>query len=78
MFIVNEPLAGAEADQTTAIRNIHDVRVRQTEAGLIVNYHCIVDPKLSIVDMHDHVDAIERALRQEIPEIVGHAEPRSL
>ena len=55
------------------------MRVRQTEAGLIVNYHCVVDPQLSIVHMHDDVDAIERALRQEIPEIVrvvGHAEPR--
>lgn len=68
-----------KAEQTTGIKNIHDVRVRQTEAGLIVNYHCVVDPQLSIVHMHDDVDAIERALRQEIPEIVrvvGHAEPR--
>ena len=59
-----------KAEQTTGIKNIHDVRVRQTEAGLIVNYHCVVDPQLSIVHMHDDVDAIERALRQEIPEIV--------
>ena len=68
-----------KADQAAAISNIHDVRIRRTEAGLVVNYHCFVDPKLSIVDMHKCVDAIERALRQEIPEIirvVGHAEPR--
>jgi divalent metal cation (Fe/Co/Zn/Cd) transporter len=67
-----------KADQAPAISNVHDVRVRRTEAGLVVNYHCFVDPKLSIVDVHNHVDAIERALRQEIPEItrvVGHAEP---
>ncbi|MFH1553445.1 hypothetical protein LJE71_19830 [Xanthobacter autotrophicus] len=30
------------------IRNVHDVRVRQTPAGLVVNYHCHADPALDI------------------------------
>lgn len=61
------------------VRDIHDVRVRRTAAGLVVNYHCLVDPHRTIVDVHDHVDALERAVRQGLPEIVrvvGHAEPR--
>jgi cation diffusion facilitator family transporter len=68
-----------KAEETAAISDVHDVRVRRTEAGLVLNYHCFVDPQFSIVDVHNHVDALERAVRQEIPEIiraVGHAEPR--
>jgi divalent metal cation (Fe/Co/Zn/Cd) transporter len=54
------------------------VRVRNTESGLIVNYHCKVDATISVADMHDFVDRVDRALRQDMPEIVrvvGHAEP---
>jgi cation diffusion facilitator family transporter len=67
------------ARQTGKIDDVHDVRVRRTTAGLVVNYHCNVSPTQSIAEMHNHVDALERAVRQEIPEIirvVGHAEPR--
>ena len=67
------------ARQTGQIDHVHDVRVRRTPAGLVVNYHCHVDPRQSITEMHTHVDALERKVRQEIPEIirvVGHAEPR--
>ncbi len=61
------------------VTDIHDVRVRRTPAGLVVNYHCTVDGDRSIEDVHTHVDAFERAVRQGLPEIVrvvGHAEPR--
>lgn len=66
------------AAETESVREIHDVRVRNTESGLIVNYHCKVDATISVADMHDFVDRVDRALRQDIPEIVrvvGHAEP---
>ncbi len=67
------------ASSGSAISHIHDVRVRRTEAGLVVNYHCYADPNRSVLDVHDHVDAFERAVRQGLPEIgrvVGHAEPK--
>jgi cation diffusion facilitator family transporter len=67
------------AARTGHIDEVHDVRVRRTIAGLVVNYHCHVAPDQSIAEMHGHVDALERAVRQEIPDIirvVGHAEPR--
>lgn len=66
------------ASSGSTITHIHDVRVRRTEAGLVVNYHCYAAPNRSVLDVHDHVDAFERAVRQGLPEIVrvvGHAEP---
>ena len=67
------------ASSGEVVGDIHDVRVRRTAGGLVVNYHCFVDAHRTIVDVHDHVDAFERAVRQGLPEIlrvVGHAEPR--
>ena len=61
------------------IGEIHDVRVRQTAAGLVVNYHCHVDPDLSVNEVHGEVDKLDRKVRMdfaEITRIVGHAEPR--
>jgi divalent metal cation (Fe/Co/Zn/Cd) transporter len=57
---------------------IHDVRVRETPDGEIVNFHCRVDPALSVAAVHDLVDALERRLRRRFPAIrrvIGHAEP---
>jgi divalent metal cation (Fe/Co/Zn/Cd) transporter len=58
---------------------VHDVRVRDTADGEIVNFHCRVDPALSVSAVHDMVDALERRLRRRFPTIqrvIGHAEPR--
>ena len=60
------------------IRDIHNVRVRETDEGEIVNFHCRVDPQLSVQSVHENVDALERALKQQSPRIkrvIGHAEP---
>jgi cation diffusion facilitator family transporter len=60
------------------IRGVHDVRVRETDEGEIVNFHCRVDPELSVQSVHEKVDALERALRARSPSIkrvIGHAEP---
>jgi divalent metal cation (Fe/Co/Zn/Cd) transporter len=62
-----------------ALGEIHDVRVRDTSGGEIVNFHCQVDPALSVSAVHDMVDALERRLRRRFPKIqrvIGHAEPR--
>jgi cation diffusion facilitator family transporter len=66
------------AGESGVVVDVHNVRARQTGTGLVVNYHCCVDPELTVAEMHTHVDAIERAVRQDIPRIirvVGHAEP---
>jgi cation diffusion facilitator family transporter len=61
------------------LRDIHDVRVRETADGEIVNFHCYVDPSRAVHDVHEHVDEVERGLRRKFPNIkrvIGHAEPR--
>jgi cation diffusion facilitator family transporter len=62
------------------LRNVHEVRVRQTEEGEIVNFHCDVDRASTVADVHELVDGVERGLRRQFPAIkrvIGHAEPRS-
>jgi divalent metal cation (Fe/Co/Zn/Cd) transporter len=66
------------AAKSRNIRDVHDVRVRETGEGEIVNFHCRVDPRLSVQSVHENVDALERALREQSPPIkrvIGHAEP---
>lgn len=61
------------------LAEVHDVRVRETPDGEIVNFHCRVAPALSVAAVHDMVDALERRLRRHFPTIrrvIGHAEPR--
>ena len=61
-----------------AISDIHSVRVRETEAGEIVNFHCRAAPSMSVIRVHDNVDAIEHALRRAFPtvkRVISHAEP---
>jgi len=75
---VREALA-ALAPEFASLGEVHDVRVRETADGEIVNFHCRVDPALSVSAVHDMVDALERRLRRRFPTIqrvIGHAEPR--
>jgi cation diffusion facilitator family transporter len=72
-------LLSSLAAELPALGEVHDVRVRETAAGEIVNFHCHVDPALSVSAVHDVVDALERRLRRQFPTIqrvIGHAEPR--
>jgi cation diffusion facilitator family transporter len=66
------------AAEGRVIRDVHDVRVRETDDGEIVNFHCRVDPDLTVQAVHESVDALERALKQRsasIKRVIGHAEP---
>ena len=61
------------------VRDVHEVRVRETADGEIVNFHGYADPGLTVSEVHEKIDELERALRQRFPSIkrvVGHAEPR--
>ena len=69
----------AQAAEIAGLDEVHDVRVRETADGEIVNFHCRVDPALSVRAVHDLVDAVERGLRRRFPtvrRVIGHAEPR--
>jgi divalent metal cation (Fe/Co/Zn/Cd) transporter len=76
-------IAAALAELAVAngrLRNVHDVRVRQTEDGEVVNFHCDVDSASTVADVHELVDGVERGLRRQFPAIkrvIGHAEPRN-
>src|SRR6185437_8531739 len=61
-----------------AIHDIHNVRVRDTDAGEIVNFHCRASPAKSVIRVHESVDEIERALRRAFPtvkRVISHGEP---
>jgi cation diffusion facilitator family transporter len=63
------------------LRNVHDVRVRHTSDGEVVNFHCDVDPENTVAAVHERVDSVERGLRRRFPgvrRVIGHAEPRGL
>lgn len=64
--------------QASEIHDIHNVRVRNTDAGEIVNFHCRAAPSMSVITVHQRVDEIERALRRAFPSVkrvISHAEP---
>ena len=66
------------AAQVGTITDIHNVRVRETGHGLVVNYHCRVDPVLTVSVVHELVDRLEQLVRTDCPEIlriVSHTEP---
>jgi divalent metal cation (Fe/Co/Zn/Cd) transporter len=74
---IRTALSGFAADG--AIHDIHNVRVRDTDAGEIVNFHCRAAPSMSVIKVHESVDEIERALRRAFPtvkRVISHAEPR--
>lgn len=66
------------AAESGAIHDVHNVRVRDTDAGEIVNFHCRAVPSMSVIAVHEKVDEIERALRGAFPSVkrvISHAEP---
>jgi cation diffusion facilitator family transporter len=76
---VREALTAIAAN-IAPVGQIHDVRVRETAEGEIVNFHCRVNAALTVSEVHEKVDDVERALRQKFPAIkrvIGHAEPRA-
>jgi cation diffusion facilitator family transporter len=75
---VRAALAAIVAD-IAFVSQIHDVRVRDTADGEIVNFHCRIDATMTVDEVHDKVDSVERELRRRFPgikRVIGHAEPR--
>ena len=57
---------------------VHDVRVRETPAGLVVIYHCVFASGMTVSAAHNAVHEVERRMRAARPDlalIIGHAEP---
>jgi cation diffusion facilitator family transporter len=67
------------ADTIPGIGEVHDVRVRRTEKGLVVSMHVRADAQATVSDVHLAVDQLEHAAREanaDIARIITHAEPR--
>ncbi len=61
-----------------ALHDIHNVRVRDSDAGEFVNFHCRTDPAMTVTEVHERIDGIERGLRRAFPtvkRVISHAEP---
>ncbi len=75
-----EASLAATAAAQGSLRDIHNVRVRETPGGVFVLFHCRVDPATPVETVHDAVDSLERSVRKAFPEahrVIGHAEPAS-
>lgn len=63
---------------SSKLTGIHNVRVRKTEHGLFVTFHCRVPGKETVEAVHDAVDGIETELKKRMPDVrrvIAHAEP---
>jgi cation diffusion facilitator family transporter len=66
------------AKQEKSLKDLHNIRIRQTEAGLFVHYHCRFSPKMNVEGVHAAVDRLETRFMQVQPKVrrvVAHAEP---
>lgn len=64
--------------ESGTLRDVHDVRVRETDDGEIVNFHCRAEANTSVYLIHQKVDDVERGLKVRFPSlkrVIGHAEP---
>ncbi len=71
----------ARAAESGPIGDVHDVRVRHTDGGFVVNYHCRIDAGISVLDAHTAVDQLDHRVRTLFPDVirvVGHAEPKQV
>jgi len=57
------------AAQGRMVSDVHDVRVRNTSIGLIVNFHCRLPPTMSVTEAHAAVDQLERQIRSQFPQV---------
>jgi cation diffusion facilitator family transporter len=75
--VIRKELARLAAEDG-ALHDIHNVRVRDSESGEFVNFHCRANPAMSVIEVHQRIDEIERSLRRAFPtvkRVISHAEP---
>ncbi|MCW6568785.1 cation-efflux pump [Yersinia ruckeri] len=64
--------------QDSMLRDIRDVKARNTDVGIVVSFNCIVQPFISVIKAHSAIDNIEmklKALYPAISRVVGYVEP---
>jgi divalent metal cation (Fe/Co/Zn/Cd) transporter len=66
------------AKKQKSLSDVHNIRIRQTDQGLFIHYHCRFAAEDTIDDVHSVVDWIENGLQDKFPAIrrvIAHAEP---
>jgi cation diffusion facilitator family transporter len=66
------------AKKQRRLSDLHNIRIRKTDQGLFVHYHCRFAPEETIDDVHTIVDQIENGLQDKfsaIRRVIAHAEP---
>ena len=60
------------------LSDLHDIRVRQSDIGIFVHYHCRFAAVATVEQVHAALDHIDHDLREQAPEVrrvIAHAEP---
>ena len=60
------------------LSDIHNIRLRQTDEGLFLHYHCRCAPTETVERIHDDIDRVEAGLKDrfaDIRRVIAHAEP---
>ncbi|MDQ0469748.1 cation-efflux pump [Labrys wisconsinensis] len=71
-------IVAALTDAQSGLLDAHNVRVRATQRGLIVTFHCRAPAEMPVEEVHARVDAVERRIGAAWPgiaRIIVHAEP---
>ncbi|MBI3673907.1 MAG: cation diffusion facilitator family transporter [Rhizobiales bacterium] len=66
------------AGRQPRLSDLHNIRIRQTDRGMFVHYHCRFDGADTVDAVHACVDHVENGLQAEFPAIrrvIAHAEP---
>jgi divalent metal cation (Fe/Co/Zn/Cd) transporter len=66
------------ARDIAGLEEVHDIRVRRSADGLVVNFHCRFTGTESVATVHRAVDSLERKVVARAPgivRIIGHSEP---
>jgi cation diffusion facilitator family transporter len=61
-----------------SLKDLHNVRIRQTDGALYLHYHCRFAANTSVKAVHDVIDALEAQIEAAIPgiaRVIAHAEP---
>jgi cation diffusion facilitator family transporter len=73
-----ESALAALVKKEKSLSDLHNIRIRRTEAGLFIHYHCRCAPQTTVLDVHSAIDRVENALTAKIKgiaRVVAHAEP---
>lgn len=68
----------AAAERGGIVSDVHAVRARATDEGVIVNFHCHAAPTIGVAELHAAIDDVERAVRARhlgVRRVIGHGEP---